>query len=121
MILGVIRGDRTMGIVLKHDMQGQERLSIGYTGAYGYVRDLGMDRPLYWSEEGHQGIDLPETISIIGALNKLTDKALKPPVSGTSSERTENPQVGAEYFDTELNKPIWWSGDAWRDGNGAIV
>ena len=29
--------------------------------------------------------------------------------------------VGAMYFDTTLNKPIWWNGANWVDSNGTIV
>lgn len=29
--------------------------------------------------------------------------------------------AGYQYFDTTLNKPIWWSGSTWRDSNGAVV
>lgn len=29
--------------------------------------------------------------------------------------------VGSMWFDTTLNKPIWWDGAAWRDATGAVV
>lgn len=29
--------------------------------------------------------------------------------------------VGMEYFDTDLNKPIWWNGSKWVDSNGFDV
>jgi hypothetical protein len=41
---------------------------------------------------------------------------------GTSGMRpTANLMQGLSYYDTTLNKPIWWSGANWIDGTGAIV
>lgn len=33
--------------------------------------------------------------------------------SGTTAQRPTEAPVGMEYFDTDLGKPIWWSGSAW--------
>lgn len=41
--------------------------------------------------------------------------------SGPSERRPKSPIVGAFYFDTDLKKPIWWSGSHWQDATGAIV
>lgn len=32
--------------------------------------------------------------------------------------RPTNVNVGFQYFDTDINKPIWWTGDKWVDANG---
>lgn len=41
---------------------------------------------------------------------------------GTSEERPDikgiELQIGFEYFDIELNKPIWWNGANWVDSEG---
>lgn len=34
------------------------------------------------------------------------------------SERPSNKDIGDEFFDTTLNKPIWWNGTKWVDYNG---
>lgn len=44
-----------------------------------------------------------------------------PPFAGSSSERPASPVVGTMYFDTTLNKPIWWSGSEWVDASGTAV
>ncbi len=42
--------------------------------------------------------------------------------SGISSARPSNPKLGdAPYFDTTINKPIWWNGTGWVDANGTNV
>lgn len=41
--------------------------------------------------------------------------------AGITSNRPSNPQVGFQYFDATLNKPIWWTGSAWVDSTGANV
>lgn len=35
------------------------------------------------------------------------------PVSGTTAQRPAVAAVGAEYFDTDLGKPVWWDGTQW--------
>ena len=40
---------------------------------------------------------------------------------GTTEERLSGVDVGFQYFDTTLNKPIWWNGTAWVDATGAEV
>lgn len=41
---------------------------------------------------------------------------------GSKTERpilnNENYCIGFQYFDTTLNKPIWWTGSTWVDANG---
>ena len=39
---------------------------------------------------------------------------------GTSSERSAK-YTGQMFFDTTLNKPIWWTGSKWVDATGADV
>ena len=42
-------------------------------------------------------------------------------LSGNSSNRPTNEYAGFQYFDTTLNKPIWWTGEKWVDATGADV
>ena len=39
----------------------------------------------------------------------------------TSLRPSSNIEVGFCYFDTTLNKPIWWTGTKWVDATGADV
>lgn len=41
--------------------------------------------------------------------------------SGTSMQRPVNVQIGFQYFDTTLNKPIYWTGKSWVDAIGNII
>lgn len=41
--------------------------------------------------------------------------------SGSTLNRPVNIQAGFLYFDTNLNKPIWWTGKRWVDATGADV
>lgn len=44
-------------------------------------------------------------------------------MSGTTAQRPTyySTDAGMMYFDTTLNKPIWWTGGAWRDAAGNAV
>ncbi len=42
-------------------------------------------------------------------------------ISGTSANRPSSPYVGQMYFDTDLAKPIWYTGSDWVDAVGNIV
>lgn len=41
--------------------------------------------------------------------------------SGITSNRPTNVLVGFQYFDTTVNKPIFWDGSKWVDATGATV
>ncbi len=42
--------------------------------------------------------------------------------SGTTAQRpTETLWVGRRYYDTTLNKPIYYTSAGWRDATGALV
>lgn len=41
--------------------------------------------------------------------------------SGTTSNRPTNVLVGFQYFDTTINKPIFWDGSKQIDATGATV
>lgn len=67
--------------------------------------------------------------NIVGDKNVLT-QAGKPVISGdmyvskmgTTQERPANIiNKGFQYFDTTINKPIYWDGSKWIDATGATV
>lgn len=43
--------------------------------------------------------------------------------TGTTAQRPTltNSDVGYQYFDTTLDKPIWWNGTIWKDATATIV
>ncbi len=40
---------------------------------------------------------------------------------GSSASRPSNPVLYQCYFDTTINKPIWWNGSNWVDALGETV
>lgn len=40
---------------------------------------------------------------------------------GSTANRPKNPVQGTMYFDTTLNKPIWYGGASWLDSTGTAV
>lgn len=43
------------------------------------------------------------------------------PVSGTTAQRPAVAAVGAEYFDTDLGKPVWWDGVQWVEWSAQTI
>ena len=61
------------------------------------------------------------TYPFVRILGKLDD-LFTPPLGSTDNRpslKTYN--INYQYFDTTLNKPIWWNGSAWVDATGATV
>jgi hypothetical protein len=49
-------------------------------------------------------------------------QAITIPPSGTTTNRpTERLQVGQYYFDTTINRPIWYDGTNWINAAGTVV
>ena len=42
-------------------------------------------------------------------------------LSGSTSDRPASIPTGSSYFDTTLNKPIWFNGSNWVDATGTVV
>lgn len=52
--------------------------------------------------------------------NIIKEYVLKPD-GGPSSDRPANALIGKMFYDTTLNKPIWFDGSIWKDANGTKV
>jgi hypothetical protein len=50
-----------------------------------------------------------------------TDTSSQPRQGGTTANRPSSPDNYEFYFDTDLNKPIWWNGSNWVDATGTTV
>jgi len=61
----------------------------------------------------------------LDALNVQTTNAintLSTPSAGTTAARPSTDlQVGQFYFDTTINRPIWWDGTNWINAAGTVV
>jgi hypothetical protein len=40
---------------------------------------------------------------------------------GDIAERPNNPSVGTQFYDTSLQRPVWWDGAGWRDAGGSVA
>lgn len=57
----------------------------------------------------------------IGEIGNLKNAKYRGQLTGASDSRPTDIAKGFQYFDTTLNKPIWWNGSAWVDATGAEV
>jgi hypothetical protein len=53
-------------------------------------------------------------------------QAIAIPLSGTTAKRpidsVQNPlPIGQFYYDTTLDRPIWWNGTVWKKADGTTV
>ena len=39
----------------------------------------------------------------------------------TTGNRPASADIGTQYFDTTLNKPIWWNGSMWVDSDATAL
>jgi hypothetical protein len=53
--------------------------------------------------------------------NQLNEVANKVNQAGSSADRPTTAVLGQCYFDTDLNKPIWFNGTDWVDYTGATI
>lgn len=57
----------------------------------------------------------------MGKSEKRGWKPLAEIISGDTANRPVVTEVGYCYFDTTLQKPLWWGGSVWKDSTGATV
>ena len=43
------------------------------------------------------------------------------PLSGPTADRPVDPPVWTMYYDTDVHKPIWYSGADWRSATNVIT
>lgn len=41
--------------------------------------------------------------------------------NGSTSQRPTSSITGLQYYDTDLQKPVYWSGTTWKDSQGTVV
>jgi hypothetical protein len=55
------------------------------------------------------------------ATKDYVDTAIRVGNSGDTASRPTTPVVGEQYYDTDLELPIWYNGSDWKDAAGNIV
>jgi hypothetical protein len=53
--------------------------------------------------------------------DELSEVSNKVNQAGSTAARPTTASIGQCYFDTNLNKPIWFNGTVWVDYTGATV
>lgn len=66
-------------------------------------------------------LPITETAKLINPVVHLLMRDTNNKYGSTEDRPTLNLIKGFEYFDTTLNKPIWWNGTKWVDATGADV
>ena len=62
------------------------------------------------------------TLSTGSDLNACGFKRIPISLSGTTANRPSSGQwTGLQYYDTDIDKPVWWSGTAWKDATGVVA
>jgi hypothetical protein len=62
------------------------------------------------------------TVDAANAQTQQVINTLLTPSSGTTASRPSTDlQVGQFYFDTTINRPIWWDGTNWINAAGTVV
>ena len=65
-------------------------------------------------------IDIESTYGTHFALTKDISIAA-PTIYALDKSPTKEFPIGFQYFNTTLNKPIWWTGTVWVDSTGAEI
>jgi hypothetical protein len=92
---------------------------------------------LQFDAHGNQGdiflVDDPKKNGILGWVITVDSASTNGPLRdcafaiipitmvGTTANRPSSPQIGAQYFDTDVGKPIWWNGSNWVDATGTTA
>lgn len=54
-------------------------------------------------------------------IDNFTQNVTVPPSGTTANRPTERLEVGQYYFDTTINRPIWYNGTNWINAAGTVV
>lgn len=93
-----------------------QRYGITANNTNGNVSDiiLGFGCRIFGNATG--SISVPDNIS-----KKYYNQYPQSTSGGVTTARPVAPSAYQMYFDTNLNKPIWWNGGAWKDATGTTV
>ena len=102
---------------------GVPRGPMGPAGPKGDKGDVGERGPRGY--QGFQGVPgPPSSIKINGEMYNQVGGVITIPnsiIHPSGVNRPSQPNVGECFFDTSINKPIWWNGSLWvlSDGTNA--
>ena len=89
---------------------------------YRIVNDNPKDvlKKIQYVIDNYQGLLVRDDNNTIYILSGYSFKILNMP-NYLTNQRPESVNEGFCYFDSTLNKPIWWTGRKWVDATGADV
>lgn len=107
-----------MATLIKEGMTGAQVASVieqNFKDLETKIQDLSI-------ELGHVKTDLNTALNQFMDFIKDTYKQLLPTMSnGATDNRPSDVNAGYMYFDTTINKPIWYNGTRWVDATGIGV
>ncbi len=89
----------------------------GFVNAHAVFRDCTYNNITSYSNMNINEVNKNGTYVKIGDLSPMTTEG----DNGNTSSRPIDPNVNVQYFDTDLNKPIWYNGTDWVDAIGTVV
>ncbi len=112
-----IRGDSNFGFSVLNPGSGAIHTRLEY-----FSLGPGADtRGGIYDTDSQTWIAWADTLRDFQVTNHLIVGATAATGSGATGARPAGMGVGAQWYDTTLGKPIWWSGTAWHDATGAAV
>lgn len=54
-------------------------------------------------------------------VDNFTQSASTPAYGTTANRPVDNLAIGQFYYDTTLDRPIWWNGSVWKKADGTTV
>lgn len=107
-------GTEIAGMIKFRDKDNSTWIDLAYVGAGLTARDgTNYGEGLYIENRDTTGYDSVITSENIGLATT--------PKSGLTASRPATTVIGEFYFDTDLNKPVWFNGNVWVDATGATV
>lgn len=94
-------------------------------GRPGIKGDIGAAGLTLRSTDGHPGGGVftgditPNTVYSVIAGDIWITKGYNP--QGITSSRPTDAVIGDQFYDTSLQKPIWFNGTLWKDASGTAV
>lgn len=83
------------------------------------VKGDSCDYAVYNNNSGEVMVSNTDPAKVSGNVVTLLNQRYS--AGATASRPASNLVAGQQHYDTTLDKPIWWSGAAWKDASGNVV
>lgn len=103
------------------DNLGTNEAQVGYLTGKITVSNLKSEASFEIHDDGYMQLYSPTSGVYMYIEDSLYVNDLPVSLTNSGATRPTTTQVGYCFFDTNLKKPIWWSGAEWVDATGATV